>query len=294
MLNVESMGWREWVTLVLIAIVAASNVGEETRARLKLLLFVANKPFSPDLPAKLKKLYEDVVDARDVNPIAPQCALEAGASRENSAAAVRIESDVEPPAPRIPSYPVTKCRALIVLQLLRASMNLLVICTVPLFVLKDKADPVSLILNTLSVLFVLDVDDLCTVFLGERTTDAAVVEHFEVHQIEADAIERHKLNAMVVTMMAVLLVFLGKSMEFEYYGVLFNIIPPYLYFCFLMANLITAHPNAIFLKHEVVWKMDSAKDRRDVVIYSFLNMLTQLPAVGFFFMHYGIVRATHG
>ena len=295
------MGLNGWFVLFLIAIVAAANVGEETGARLKLLLFVANKPYCPDLPATLKKLYEDIVHAHDVNPTTPQCELEAGVSDNPNAvrAIATVESDVEPREPIIPSYPVTKCRALFVLQLLRASMNLLVVCTVPLFVIRDKSDPVSLILNTLSVLFVLEVDDLCTVFLGKWATDPAVLEPYEVHQIEADEIERHKLAAMYVTLVVVMFVWLARYMELSN-DVLHGIesgwvsdMPIYLYVSYLVSSYIIASPTAILLKLRLKKKIDpTAGDKKYRGISELaLSLLTQAGVYAFFFMNYQIAVA---
>ena len=221
----------EWCVLFLVSLVAASNVGEETRARLKLLLFLANKPFSP-VPAKFKRLYDPTNDAD------PQCAIEAGASCNSSQL---VLSDVEAHAP---ANWVAKYWALTVLQHLRASMNLLVICTVPVFVLRDQADPVSLVLNTLSVLFVLEIDDLCTLFLSESVTDPAVAVPLEVHPCEAEAVECSKMCAMVITLVVVLAVRIADYMP----RIEIEELPIYLYISYVVSAQFIAATNAVGLK----------------------------------------------
>eukprot|EP00966_Prymnesium_polylepis_P066747 1549573-Prymnesium_polylepis.1 len=130
------------------------------------------------------------------------------------------------------------------LQHFRASMNLLVICTVPVFVLHDQADPVSLVLNTLSVLFVLEIDDLCTLFLSESVTDPAVAVPLEVHPCEAEAVECSKANSMVVTLVVVLAVRIADYMPHTDIEKL----PMYLYISYVVSAQFIAATNAVGLK----------------------------------------------
>jgi hypothetical protein len=132
---------------------------------MKTLLFIANHPWSPvrrswnALQAKLPRRDRRVTNCATLqlrsNDAALQQATELCEAGQATAPPPDAQVTAEPATP--PTYWMVKYWAMETLQYCRTAMTMLVVCTVPVFLLFDEADPVSLVLNTISVMFILEV-----------------------------------------------------------------------------------------------------------------------------------------
>ena len=164
-INLRAMRSYQWFVLFLVALVTAANIGEESRARMKLLCFIANHRWSPlsTAVARLQAIKRGCVELGEVGASSgphPTTAAGAPGAAPIGSAAVELHADDQVDtdlAESPPRYWLVKYWSLTLLQSCRAAMMMLVVCSVPVFILRDSSDPVSIVLNTLSVLFILEV-----------------------------------------------------------------------------------------------------------------------------------------
>ena len=249
-INMRVLGPYQYLVLVLVAIVAAGTVANESRARAKTILFCIHHswddyphwkpPADQPPPAESTSstnpsikpdasggegdasgiLYPSAITADVPTLIIPDVASSTfeqsptlhavGASSEfdvlraeihrlnerlvklekggrhatadsttNADARLRKQPSMTPSSPGggatdmpPPLHWRVKHRAVLLLQVIRAMSTVFIVSTVSIFVLRDLSIPSELILNTLSVLFVLEVDDLACNFFSTNLIEA--------------------------------------------------------------------------------------------------------------------------
>ena len=128
-----------------------------------------------------------------------------------------------PPLPEEPSSRSSnrgwwrvKRNALLLLQTIRIFMLASVLQCVPLFVLFDAADGVSILLNTIAALFILELDNLAFAFGVRELERTPLLEPFAVAKMDAINVERGKEMVAFAAMLGLCLVPLGASWEGGY------------------------------------------------------------------------------
>lgn len=167
--NIAVLGAHGWIVFIISAIVAIGAVTEEVRAMIKSILVIAANDYSAPsesgvsgtitpLPTTASGKASAEPGFVEAVPPAPDARVEA------VAAAVR----------RGEGYGEVTVQAFLLLQAMRSVMLCLVLACVPVFVLQDQADAVSIALNTVATLFILELDNIvCSLVLGEVLCEEA-------------------------------------------------------------------------------------------------------------------------
>ena len=226
-INIRGMDSFEWLVLLMVALVAACTVAEEYAARSKLLIFYMRHPWdglqqtilehTPSRMASGAPIDSEAVHALDTAPTdawpPPSEALAEARANRMAPSAASLEggggvADEDRPSPGTlpPAYWRVKRYAIAFLQHIRAVMSLLVVTCVPLFVLRDRTEPVSLILNAVAVLFILEADNLVLSLMDASIVAEHLTRPLTVHGVDMANVEQQKRIAVVATMIIVLAV----------------------------------------------------------------------------------------
>lgn len=181
-INISAIGRNEWMCLIIVALATAFAFGEEARSMCKVLIYIHHH-LPPDaakvqeLRAKFRPVTvvtDETEDAKagftldttfsSATPPPSPPAEDGVASvdpRDMTSIQVSVGGRHSTQSPRM--YHLVKFM-LLLLQAFRGVMLSLLFVCVPLFVLRDKSDAVSILLNTVAVLFVVELDNLAFSF----------------------------------------------------------------------------------------------------------------------------------
>ncbi|CAJ1393955.1 unnamed protein product [Effrenium voratum] len=109
-----------------------------------------------------------------------------------------------------------KRRALLLLQTARVFTLASVLMCVPLFILFDSADGVSILLNTVACLFILELDNLAFAYGVRELQRTEILEPFTCSLADATNVERAKELVALASLLGISLVGLGHDMESTY------------------------------------------------------------------------------
>ncbi|CAJ1410437.1 unnamed protein product [Effrenium voratum] len=123
---------------------------------------------------------------------------------------------VQPPEDRRDGLWRLKRRALLLLQTARVFTLASVLVCVPLFILFDSADGVSILLNTVACLFILELDNLAFAYGVRELQRTEILEPFTCSLADATNVERAKELLAVASLLGISLVGLGRNMEGSY------------------------------------------------------------------------------
>ena len=107
-------------------------------------------------------------------------------------------------------------RALLLLQSFRIFMLASVLTCVPLFVLFDSADGVSILLNTVAALFILELDNFAFAYGVREIRRDEILEPFSCSPSDATSIERAKEGVALAALVGIFLVGLGPTWKGSY------------------------------------------------------------------------------
>ena len=107
-------------------------------------------------------------------------------------------------------------RALLLLQSCRIFMLASVLMCVPLFVLFDSADGVSILLNTVAALFILELDNFAFVYGVREMQRDEILQPFSCSPSDATSIERAKEGVALAALVGIFLVGLGPTWKGSY------------------------------------------------------------------------------
>lgn len=109
-----------------------------------------------------------------------------------------------------------KRRALLLLQTVRVFTLASVLMCVPLFILFDAADGVSILLNTVACLFILELDNFAFAYGVRELQRSELLTPFAAPLADAIAVERGKELVAASSLLSICLVGVGREWEASY------------------------------------------------------------------------------